>query len=237
MRMYSAALSSASYQGMMVSVLAVAIALGAYFLLSHRADILGATVLVTLTAFIAKDYYHIVYAAGALLGVALLMQLTDFDEGTFRGAIFYAGLSLFAATILYYIAPETVKLNMDMSFILVLVIAAFFVLVEGLRTGFDYDSEALFAVIGALVVVFLVFHVAGGHHATWGIGLMAFGVLLKAISGGFISVTSFAAGFMIWLDDVTGHALHGGAGEQSMTTFLVVGGILILAYIYLQWRD
>ena len=54
--MYSTALATASYEGVMVSVLAVAIALGVYFILSHRAEILGATILVALTAFLAKDY-------------------------------------------------------------------------------------------------------------------------------------------------------------------------------------
>ncbi|ASJ13361.1 hypothetical protein [Thermococcus thioreducens] len=235
--MYSTALATASYQGIMVSALAVAVALGAYFMLSHRADILGATVLVTLTAFVAKDYYHIVYVAGTFLGIALLMQLTDFDEGTFRGAIFYAGVGLFAATILYYLAPNTIRMNIDYSFILVLAIAAFFVLIEGLRTGFEYDSEALLAILGALAIVFIVYSIAGAHHATWGLGLMAFGVLMKLILGGFISVTSFVAGFMIWLDDVTGHALYGGSSEQSSTLFLAVGALLILVYAYLQWRD
>ena len=165
------------------------------------------------------------------------MYLTDFDEGTFRGAAFYAGLGLFASTVLYYIAPETIRLNMDMSFILVLAIAALFVLIEGIRTGFEYESEAALAIVGALALTFVIYSLAGGHHATWGLGLMAFGVIMEALVGGFIAVTSFASGFMIWLDDVVGHELYGGASEESFGLFLVVGGVLVIAYLYLQWRD
>ncbi|WP_054840123.1 hypothetical protein [Thermococcus sp. JCM 11816] len=64
--MYSASLAQASSQGIIFSVFIVALAWGGvYFLISQDARALGgASVLMLILAFVARDYYHLVYAAG-----------------------------------------------------------------------------------------------------------------------------------------------------------------------------
>jgi len=234
--MYSASLAQASNQGIILSILIIAVGFGIYFLLSHKAEALGAMALMLIISLAADDYYRLVYAAGGLLGLALLMQMTDFDEGTIRGSLFYAGAGSFIALILYYLMPTTIEASLNLRFIIIVVIAAFFILIEGARTGFEYDVEALIAVIAAFAIAFLLLNMVGITHLNWGAALMAFGVILKAISGGFLAVTSFAAGLIVWLDDVVGYSAYN-QNQEALSILLPIGIALIVIFVYLQWRD
>jgi len=233
---YSASLAQASAQGVILSVLIVAIGLGIYFLLSHKPEALGASVLMLIISLAAENYYHVVYAAGAMLGIALLMQVTDFDEGTLRSSLFYAGISSFVALILFYIMPTTIDASLNLKFLLLVGIAAFFVLIEGVRTGFEYDIEAVIAMIVAFAIAFALLNIVGITHLNWGIALMTFGVIIEAISGGFFAVTSFVAGLIIWLDDVVSYSAYN-QNQGALSLLLPIGVVLIVVYVYLLWRD
>jgi len=233
---YSASLAQASAQGIMLSVLIVAVGLGVYFILSRRAEILGASVLMLILSLATENYYHIVYAAGAMLGLALLMQVTDFDEGTLRGSLFYAGAGSFIALMLYYLMPTTISASLNSKFIILVGIAAFFVLIEGVRTGFEYDIEAAIAVVAAFAIAFILLNMIGITHLNWGVALMMFGVILEAISSGFLAVTSFVAGLIVWLDDVVGYTTYN-QNQGALSLLLPIGVILIVIFAYLQWRD
>ncbi|MBO8175752.1 MAG: hypothetical protein H0Z18_10890 [Thermococcus sp.] len=234
--MYSASLAQASSHGVIPSVLIVAIALGVYFILSKRAEVLGASLIMLVLSFAAKDYYHIVYAAGGMLFLAVLMYLTDFDEGTIRGSFFYAGIGLFAGLMLYYLMPVTVPGGMDQAFLIALIPAAIIVLFEGFKGGFTYDSEAAIAIIVAFFVAFFLVSMVGITHLAWGVGFMAFGVLMEYLTGGFIAVTSFIAGFVIWLDDVIGYTAYN-QNQHALSLLLPIGVVLVVIFLIMQWRD
>ena len=237
--MYSASLAQASSQGIIFSVFIVALAWGVYFLLSQDARALGASVLMFILAFVARDYYHLVYAAGGMLGFAILMSITDYDEGTFRGALYFAGLGTFISLILYYILPINAALGsgltgMDMTFAVFVVLpAAAFILLEGVRGGFEYDGESFIAMIVAFIVAFGLIQLFGVTHLIWGIALMLFGIIMKKLAGGFVAVTGFVAGFIIWLDDVIGYYLF--HDNQVALAYLgPLGAVLVLLFLYME---
>lgn len=234
--MYSASLAQASNHGIILSVLIVAVALGAYFMLSRRAEILGASMIILIMAFVAKDYYHIVYVAGGMLFLALLMYMTDFDEGTIRGSFFYAGIGLFVGLILYYLMPVTIPGNIDKTFLIALVPATVIVIIEGFRGGFTYDSEAAIAIITAFAVSFFLVSVVGVTHLIWGIGFMVAGILFEYFIGGFVATTSFIAGLIIWLDDVVGYSVYN-QNQHALALLLPIGLVLIGIFLFLQWGD
>lgn len=235
--MYSPALAQASSTGIIFSTFLVAVAFGIYFLLSQDARILGASVLMFILSFAARDYYHLVYSAGAMLVFALLMSLTDFDEGTIRGALYYAGIGTFISLILYYLIPVQIPNGpslYDTNFaIFVILPASAFILLEGLRGGFEYDSEGFIALILAFVVAAVLIHVFGVTHLVWGIALKLFGILMRKLTNGFIAVTSFVAGLVIWLDDVVAYFLYH-ENIYALTYLAPIGAILIGVFLYME---
>lgn len=239
--MYSASLAQASAQGIILGILIVAVAFGVYFLFSHRAEFLGAVVWLLIAGFITKDYYHLVYAAGAMFFIAGAMYLTHFDEGTFRDSLFWGAVGIFVAMILYYLNPAVLETGtgyegMNKAFVIALILATFFVIIEGFRSGFQYDSEAAIAIIAAFAVAFFLVKVIGITHLAWGVGFMVFGVIMETLTRGLIAVTTFAAGVIIWLDDVIGYRMYS-QNEHALSIFLPIGVILIVIFAYLQWRD
>ena len=235
--MYSASLAQASSQGIIFTVFIVALAWGVYFLISQDARALGASVLMFILAFVARDYYHLVYAAGGMLGFAVLMSITDYDEGTFRGALYFAGLGTFISLILYYILPIQVPNSpsqYDLNFaIFVLLPASAFILLEGIRGGFEYDGESFIAMIASFAIAFGFIQLFGVTHLIWGIALMLFGIIMKKLTGGFIAVTGFVAGFIIWLDDVIGYYLF--HDNQVALAYLgPLGAVLVLLFLYME---
>ncbi|MFA4640895.1 hypothetical protein [Pyrococcus kukulkanii] len=233
--MYSASLAQASSQGIILSILIVATAFGAYFILSRKPEILGASLLMLVVGFAARDYYHIVYAAGGMLFLATLMYLTEFDEGTLRGGFFYAGTGLFISLILYYLMPITLSGDINKTFLITLIPASVIVITEGLKGGFNYDSEAAIAILVAFILAFFLVSVVGITHLAWGIGFMAFGLLMEYLTGGFISTTSFISGLVIWLDDVIGYSMYN-QNQGALSLLFPIGVVLILAFIALQLR-
>jgi len=217
-------------------LLIVAIGFGIYFILSQKAEALGATVLMFILAFVAKDYYYLVYVAGGMLGLAVLMHMTDFDEGSIRGSLFYAGIGTFVALMLYYIMPETLQTDMNTAFIIVVILAAVFILIEGIRSGFEYDIEAVIAMVVAFAVAFILLNTVGITHLNWGVALMTFGVVIEALAGGILAITSFTAGLIIWLDDVIGYTIYN-QNQTALSLLTPIGLILIVIFAYLQWRD
>ena len=235
--MYSASLAQASSQGIIFSVFIVALAWGVYFLLSQDARALGASVLMFILAFVARDYYHLVYAAGGMLGFAVLMSITDYDEGTFRGALYFAGLGTFISLGMYYILPLAVPNSpsqYDLNFaVFVALPAAAIILLEGVRSGFEYDGESFIAMIVAFIVAFGLIQLFGVTHLIWGIALMLFGIIMKKLAGGFVAVTGFVAGFIIWLDDVIGYYFF--HDNQVALHYLgPLGAILVLVFLYME---
>jgi len=239
--MYSTALAQASSAGIIFSTFLVAMGYGIYFIISQDARILGASVFMFILSFVARDYYHLVYAAGGMLGFAVLMSMTDFDEGTVRGALYYAGLGTFLSMIIYYIVPATIGVHgsgllqsYDMTFAFLVVLpASAIILLEGLRTGFYYESESFIALILSFVVAAVLIHFFGVTHLIWGITLMLFGILLKKLTGGFLAVTSFVAGLIIWLDDVVGYFLYHD-NVYALTYLGPFGAVLIAMFLYLE---
>ena len=238
--MYSATLAQASSTGIIFSTFLVAVAFGIYFILSQDARLLGASVLMFILSFVARDYYHLVYAAGGMLGFAVLMSITDFDEGTFRGALYYAGLGTFLSTILYYLFPTTIAIGgkgldaYDMTFaFLVILPASAIILIEGLKTGFYHESESFISLILSFVVAAGLIHLFGTTHLIWGITLMLFGILMKKLSGGFLAATSFVAGMIIWLDDVIGYFVYHD-NLYAITYLGSFGAILIMIFLYME---
>jgi len=239
--MYSASLAQVSATGVIFSTFLVAIAFGIYFILSQDARVLGASILMLILSFVARDYYHLVYAAGGMLGFAVLMSLTDFDEGTFRGALYYAGIGTFLSMILYYIVPANISVSgsgtlgsYDMTFaFLVIIPASAIILLEGLRTGFYHESESFISLILSFVVAAALIHIFGVTHLIWGIALMLFGILLKKLTGGFVAVTAFVAGFIIWLDDMIGYFVYH-QNPAALAYLGPFGAILIIIFLYLE---
>jgi len=238
---YSPALVQSSSSGIIFSTFLVAVAFGIYFLLSQDARLLGASILMLILSFVARDYYHLVYAAGGMLVFAILMSLTDFDEGTFRGALYYAGLGTFLSMILYYIVPATIAIggsgsleSYDMTFAFLVVLpASAFILLEGLKGGFEYDSEGFIALILAFVVAAVLIQIFGVTHLIWGIALKLFGILIRKLTNGFIAVTSFVAGLVIWLDDVVAYFLYH-ENIYALTYLAPIGAILIGVFLYME---
>ncbi|WP_297479064.1 hypothetical protein [Thermococcus sp.] len=235
--MYSASLAQASSQGIIFSVFIVALAWGVYFLLSQDARALGASVLMFILAFVARDYYHLVYAAGGMLGFAVLMSITDYDEGTFRGALYFAGLGTFISLGMYYLLPLQVPNSpsqYDLNFAVFVVLpAAAIILLEGARSGFEYDGESFIAMIAAFVIAFGLIQLFGVTHLIWGIALMLFGIIMKKLTGGFVAVTGFVAGFIIWLDDVIAYYIF--HDNQIALHYLgPLGAVLVLIFLYME---
>jgi hypothetical protein len=132
--------------------------------------------------------------------------------------------------------PTTIDASLNLKFLLLVGIAAFFVLIEGVRTGFEYDIEAVIAMIVAFAIAFALLNIVGITHLNWGIALMTFGVIIEAISGGFFAVTSFVAGLIIWLDDVVSYSAYN-QNQGALSLLLPIGVVLIVVYVYLLWRD
>ena len=237
--MYSASLAQASGAGIIFSTFLVALAFGIYFILSQDARVLGASVLMFILSFVARDYYHLVYAAGGMLVFAILMSMTDFDEGTFRGALYYAGIGTFISLMLYYILPATVGFGdslsgYDMTFaFFVAVPAAVIILIEGLRSGFYHDSESFIALIASFLIAALLIKIFGVTHLIWGIALMIFGIIMKKLTDGFVAVTTFVAGLIIWLDDMIGYFVYH-QNPAALAYLGPFGAILIIIFLYLE---
>ncbi|WP_054840122.1 hypothetical protein [Thermococcus sp. JCM 11816] len=174
-----------------------------------------------------------------MLGFAVLMSITDYDEGTFRGALYFAGLGTFISLLLYYIMPVTLpngppdQYDTTFAFFVALP-AALIILVEGLRSGFEYDGESFIAMVLAFVIAFGMMHVFGVTHLIWGgIAIMIFGIIMKKLTGGFVAVTAFVAGFIIWLDDVVAYFLYN-QHQHALGVLGPLGAVLVAVFILLE---
>lgn len=234
--MYSEALAASSSQGIILSILIVAAAYGAYFMLSKRPEIFGALLLMCVAAFMARDYYHIVYGAGAMIALYLLMYITQFDEGTIRESFFFAGIGLFISLIMYYIMPITIKGDINSVFIIAIIPAVIITLIEGFKGGFSYDSEATIAIIAAFVIAFLIVSHVGITHMAWGIAIMVLAVVLRLTVGGILPTTAFLSGFLIWLDDAVAYTLYN-QNQHALTLLTPIGVAFIAIYLFILWRD
>ncbi|MFA4701495.1 hypothetical protein [Pyrococcus kukulkanii] len=235
--MYSASLAQASSNGIMLSILMVAIGFGIYFISSRKPGVLGAVILMLLAGFLAKNYYYLVYGAGFLLGASILMYFTSYDEGTVRESLFYAGAGIFLSLILYYLMPEVFDAGKDQLFIIMMLIAAFFILIPELKGNFSHDWLPAAIFLGAAVFAWFFVNTVGVTHLIWGAALMFVGVLWGLFVGiGTFSTITFVSGFLIWLDDVVGYTTYN-QNQEALAILTPVGIGLIAVYLYLLWRD
>lgn len=241
--MYNAELAAATSHAVMLSIVVVATAFFAYFVVSKRPDIFGAILLMLLTAFMAKNYYYVVYGAGAMLFLATVAYITDYDEGTLSGAFWWAGIGLFASLIMFYIMPETVKfgdglVGMDLAFIAVVLIPSMLiVLVSEWKGKFSFEWESALAFLIPVAFALAFVGIVGATHILWGAALMVFGIALEYFNAGFVSTVAFISGFMIWLDDaVAYYVYHQNLGAWQILFPVGIG--LIILYLYLLlWGD
>ena len=238
--MYNPNLAVATSHAVMLSVFVVVTALFAYFVVSRRADIFGAILLMLLSVFLAKNYYYLVYAAGAMLVLATVAYITSYDEGTISGALFWAGIGLFASLMIFYIMPETIKMGQDQAFIYIVLVPSFLIVVISDWKGkFNFEWENALAVLAPIAFALAFVSMVGASHIIWGATIMVFGITLEYLNAGFVSTVAFVSGFIIWLDDVVGYSLYPNYGNVAALHILgPVGAGLVLIYIYLLvWGD
>lgn len=238
--MYNPELAAATTHGVMLSVFVVVTAFFAYFVVSRRADIFGAILLMLLAVFLAKNYYYLVYAAGAMLVLATVAYLTAYDEGTISGSLFWAGIGLFASLMIFYVMPETIKMGQDQAFIYIVLVPSFLIVVISDWKGkFSFEWENALAILVPVMFTLAFVSMVGASHIIWGAAIMLFGVLLEYLNAGFASTVAFISGFVIWLDDVVGYSLYPDSGNLAALHILgPVGAGLVLIYIYLLvWGD
>ncbi|WP_297090857.1 hypothetical protein [Thermococcus sp.] len=238
--MYNPELAATTSQAVMLSILIVATAFFAYFVVSKRADIFGAILLMLLTAFMARNYYYVVYSAGAMLVLATVAYLTSYDEGTVSGALFWAGIGLFASLMIFYVMPETVKMGQDQAFIYIVLVPSFLiVLISDWKGKFNFEWENALAILIPIAFALAFVSMVGTSHIIWGAAIMLFGIILEYFNAGFASTVAFVSGFIIWLDDVIGYSLYPNYGNTAALHILgPVGAGLALIYLYLLvWGD
>ncbi len=238
--MYNPELAAATSHAVMLSVFVVVTAFFTYFVVSRRADIFGAILLMLLAVFLAKNYYYLVYAAGAMLVLATVAYLTAYDEGTISGALFWAGIGLFASLMIFYVMPETIKMGQDQAFIYIVLVPSFLIVVISDWKGkFNFEWENALAILVPVAFALVFISLVGASHIIWGATIMLFGIILEYLNAGFASTVAFISGFVIWLDDVVGYSLYPNSGNLAALHILgPVGAGLILIYIYLLlWGD